>query len=175
MTIDRTHLEVGLPGFAVGFIAGSVAGLMAAVVGQPWNWAVVAACTLGVPLGLLGAGYSLLLAGGHVRVGGFTPACLFWLFGFPLSRLTQEVATRLVLTGEPSFPPDVLGFLAYQAFISAGFAIGFLWLHERLAPQWWRRMSEHNPVAADVYRRYAVHAQAMRSARDRRREGSRTR
>jgi hypothetical protein len=173
--VDRTRLEVALPGFAVGFVAGSVAGVMAAIVGQPLGWAVLAALTLGLPLGLLGAGYSLLLAGGHVRVGGFAPACLYWLAGFPVSRLIQEVTTRLVLTGKPGLPPDVLGFLAYQGIISAGFAIGFLWLHERLAPQWWRRMSEHNPVAARVYERYAVHAHAMRSARVRRREGSRTR
>jgi hypothetical protein len=165
----RTRFEAGLPGFAVGFIAGMVAGLMAAVVGQPLGWAVLAAATLGVPLGLLGAGYSLLLAGSHVRLGGFAPACLYWLFGFPLARLLQEVITHLVLTGSVTFPRDTLGFLAYQGVISAGFAIGFLWLHERIAPRWWRQMSGHNPIAARAYNRYAVYAESVYAQRARRR------
>ncbi len=173
--LERSRFEVALPGFAVGVVAGSVAGLMAGIVGQPIAWAVLASVTLGVPLGVFGAAYSLLLAGGHVRVGGFAPAALFWLFAFPLSRLTQEVLTHLVLTGKVTFPADTLGFLAYQGIISAGFAIGFLWLHERIAPQWWRRISGHNPVAAQVYSRYAAHARAMRTSRVRRREGSKTR
>lgn len=174
----RELAEVGLPGFAVGFIAGTVAGLMALVVGQPLGWAMVAALTLGLPLGLLGAVYSILIALGKVRIGGFAPVCLFWLIGFPLSRLLQEVLTRLVLTGELGGPPDVLGFLAYQGLISAGFAFGFLWMHERLAPQWWRRMSTHNPAALRVYERYASHARVMweaREARKSRREASKSR
>ncbi|WP_143445997.1 hypothetical protein [Kibdelosporangium aridum] len=133
--------RLGFPGFAVGFLAGTAAGLMALVVGQPWAWAVVAVVTLGVPLGLFGGMYSVLLAYGKVRRGGFAPACLFWLFAFPLARLLQEVLTRLVLLGEPGLPPKAWGFLAFQAIISAGFAIGFLWLHERIAPQSWRRVS----------------------------------
>jgi hypothetical protein len=174
----RELAEVGRPGFAVGFIAGSVAGLMALIVGQPIGWAMVSALALGLPLGLLGAVYSILIALGKVRIGGFAPVCLFWLIGFPLSRLLQEVLTRLVLTGEPGGPPDVLGFLAYQGLISAGFAFGFLWMHERLAPQWWRRMSDHNPTALRVYERYASHARVMweaREARKRRREASKSR
>jgi hypothetical protein len=158
-------IALGFPGFAVGFLAGTSAGLMALVVGQPWAWALVAVVTLGVPLGLFGGMYSLLLAHGRVRIGGFAPACLFWLFAFPLARLLQEVLTRLVLVGEPGFPPNAWGFLAYQAIISAGFAIGFLWLHERIAPQWWRRMSSHNPVARRIYERYAAHARVMFQAR----------
>jgi hypothetical protein len=174
----REVAELGLPGFAVGFIAGAVAGVMAGIVGQPLGWAIVAVLTLGVPLGVLGAVYGVLLAHGKVRVGGFAPAALFWLIGFPLARLAHEVLTRLVLTGSPGLPPDVLGFLAFQGIISAGFAIGFLWMHERIAPQWWRRMSDHNPAAARVYDRYASHAKVMwdaKQARSRRREASRSR
>jgi hypothetical protein len=167
------RLELGVPGILVGLLAGPAAGFMALVVGQPPSWALLATFSLGLPLAAFGAGYSLLLASGRVRIGGFAPAALYWLFGFPLARLTQEVSTRLVLTGEPGFPPDVLGFLAYQGILSAGFAIGFLWLHERLAPRWWRRVSEHNPAALAIYERYAVHAHAIFSARElnRRREG----
>ncbi|MCE7002779.1 hypothetical protein LWC34_08035 [Kibdelosporangium philippinense] len=174
----RELAQLGLPGFAVGFFAGAAAGLMAGIVGQPIGWAMVAMLTLGVPLGVLGAVYSVLVALGKVRIGQFAPAFLFWLIGFPLARLSQEVLTRLVLTGEPGFPPDVLGFLAYQGLISAGFAFGFLWMHERLAPQWWRRLSEHNPAALRVYERYASHARVMweaREARKRRREASKAR
>ncbi|CAM3707130.1 hypothetical protein KIPE111705_21285 [Kibdelosporangium persicum] len=174
----RELAEVSRPGFAVGFLAGSVAGLMALIVGQPIGWAMVSALALGLPLGLLGAVYSVLIALGKVRLGGFAPACLFWLIGFPLSRLSQEVLTRLVLTGELGGPPDVLGFLAYQGLISAGFAFGFLWMHERLAPRWWHRMSGQNPTALRVYDRYASHARVMweaREARKRRREASKAR
>ncbi|WP_033387660.1 hypothetical protein [Kibdelosporangium aridum] len=174
----REMAELGRPGFAVGFLAGSFAGLMALVVGQPLSWALVSVLALGLPLGLLGAVYSVLIAYGKVRLGTFAPVCLFWLIGFPLSRLLQEGLTHLVLTGELGGPPDVLGFLAYQGILSAGFAFGFLWLHERLAPRWWYKMSDHNPAALRVYERYASHARVMweaREARKRRREASKSR
>jgi hypothetical protein len=162
---QRDLAELGLPGFAVGFVAGSAAGLMALVVGQPWGWALLAVVTLGVPLGFFGAVYSVLVAFGKVRIGGFAPACLFWLVAFPVARLLQEVLSRLVLLGDFSVPPNAAGFLVFQAIISAGFAIGFLWLHERLAPQWWRKTADHNPAAARIYERYAAHARVMWEAR----------
>jgi hypothetical protein len=174
----RELAEVSRPGFAVGFLAGCFAGLMALIVGQPIGWAMVSALALGLPLGLLGAVYSILVVEGKVRIGGFAPVCLLWLVGFPLSRLLQEVLTRLVLAGELGGPPDILGFLAYQGLISAGFAFGFLWMHERLAPRWWYKMSDHNPAALRVYERYASHARVMweaREARKRRREASKAR
>jgi hypothetical protein len=174
----RELAELGLPGFAVGFIAGTVSGFMAMVVGQPLGWAIIGVLTLGLPLGLLGAGYSILLALGLVRIGGFAPAALYWLFAFPLARLLQEVLTRFVLTGSPGLPADVLGFIAYQGLISAGFAFGFLWLHERIAPQLWRKQSDHNVAAAVAYQRYSHYAKLMydqRQARSRRREASKSR
>ena len=158
-----------LPGLAVGFIAGVVAGGLAAVVGQPTGWARVSALTLGVPLGLLGGGYTMLLINGKVRLGGFAPAAVYWLVGFPLARLLHEVLTRLILTGEPGLPPDPLGFLAYQGIVSAGFAIGVLWLHERVAPRYWQRLAEHDDQARDVYLRYASHAKVIVEANERRR------
>src|ERR1043166_90645 len=105
----RGLAEVGLPGFIVGLIAGVVAGGLALLVGQPTDWAAVTGFSLGVPLGLLGAGYGLLIALGKVRLGGFAPAALYWLIGFPLARLLQEVLTGLLLAGRPHIPPDVLG------------------------------------------------------------------
>lgn len=156
----RSLAEVALPGFAVGLLAGVVAGGLAVIVGQPTDWAAVTMLTLGLPLGLLGGTYSLLIAFGRVRLGGFAPVALYWLAAFPLARLLQEVLTGLMLAGHPRVPPDVLGFLAYQGIVSAGFAIGFLWLHERIAPHWWRRVAEHNPLAAQVFSRYAAYAKA---------------
>ena len=165
----RSLAEVALPGFAVGLTAGVTAGGLAVIVGQPTAWAAVTALTLGLPLGLLGGGYGLLIAFGKVRVGGFAPAALYWLIGFPLSRLLQELLTGLILTGQPRIPPDVLGFLAYQGIVSAGFAIGFLWLHERLAPRWWHRVAGQNPLAARVFARYAEHSKALWEAKQARR------
>lgn len=161
----RGLAEVALPGFIVGLIAGVAAGGLAVIVGQPTDWAAVTGLALGVPLGLLGGCYGLLIAFGKVRLGGFAPAALYWLVGFPVCRLLQEMLTGLILAGHPRIPPDVLGFLAYQGIVSAGFAIGFLWLHERTAPQWWLRVAPHNPLAAHVLARYAAHSRAMWEAK----------
>lgn len=165
----RNHAEVALPGAVVGLCTGVIAGGLAMAVGQPTGWAMTTALALGVPLAILGGGYGLLIAHGKVRLGGFAPAALYWLVGFPLARLVQEVVTGLVLTGQPRIPPDLLGFLAYQGLVSAGFAIGFLWLHERIAPHWWRRVAGHNPLAEQVFARYAAHATALWEAKQARR------
>ena len=157
-----------LPGLAVGFLAGVIAGGLAAFVGQPAGWALVSALSLGVPLALAGGGYTLLLINEKVRLGGFAPAAAYWLVAFPLCRLLHEVLTVLILTGSPALPPDPLGFLAYQGIVSAGFAIGFLWLHERFAPRWWQRLAERDEAAERVYLRYAEHAQALFEAKERR-------
>lgn len=157
-----------LPGLAVGFIAGVLAGGLTAVVGQSTGAVVVAVLSLGVPLALLGGGYTMLLINKRVRLGGFAPAALFWLIGFPLARLLHEPAVSWAVGGAPTFPPDTLGFLAFQGIVSLGFAIGFLWLHERLAPRWWARLAEHDDVAREVYLRYASHAQALYEAKERR-------
>lgn len=164
---SRGLAEVALPGFCVGLTAGLVAGGLAAVVGQPLAWAAITMITLGLPLALLGGGYGLLIAFGKVRLGGFAPAALYWLAGFPLSRLLQELLTGVLLTGTPRVPPDVLGFLAYQGIVSAGFAIGFIWLHERLAPRWWHRVAGHNPLAAHILQRYLAHSKMLWEARGR--------
>lgn len=157
-----------LPGLAVGFIAGVLAGGLTVVVGQPAGLALVAVLSLGVPLGLLGGGYTMMLINRKVRLGGFAPAALYWLVGFPLARLLYELLTTWYVGGYPTLPPDVLGFLTFQGIISAGFAIGFLWLHERVAPRWWGRLAEHDEVARDVYLRYAEHAHAIVEAKERR-------
>ena len=157
-----------LPGLAVGFIAGVLAGGLTAIVGQPAGAAVVAVLSLGVPLALLGGGYTMLLINKRVRLGGFAPVALYWLVGFPLARLLHELAVTWYVGGTPTFPPDTVGFLAFQGIVSLGFAIGFLWLHERLAPYWWRRLAQRDEVAERVYLRYAEHAHVMFEAKERR-------
>lgn len=164
--------ELALPGFAVGFIAGVVAGGLAGLVGQPTGWALVSMLALGIPLGLLGSGYGLLVTYRKVRIGGFAPAALYWLAAFPLARVLHEVLTRLVLIGEPGLPPDVLGFIAYQGIVSAGFAIGFLWMHERIAPRWWLRISSRNPDAAEIFNAYAAHAKQFYEVKQARRRAA---
>jgi hypothetical protein len=169
MDAMRRLFLLTLPGLAVGFIAGVIAGGLAAIVGQPAGWALASALSLGVPLALAGGGYTLLLINEKVRLGGFAPAAMYWLVAFPLCRLLHEVLTAMMVTGAPALPPDPLGFLAYQGLVSAGFAIGFLWLHERVAPRWWRRLAEHDEAAERVYLRYAEYAKVIFEAKQRRR------
>jgi len=157
--------ELALPGLLVGVIAGAVAGGLAGLAGQPADWAIVGMVMLAVPLGAFGGGYSLLVAHRKVRIGGFTPVMLYWLAGFPVARVLHEVLTRLVMTGEPGFPPDGVGFLAYQALVSGGFAIGFLWLHERIAPKLWRRYAPRNQGAAAIYDAYVAYARQFYEAK----------
>jgi len=161
--------ELAVPGAVVGMAAGFVAGALALVVGQPPGWAMVTALTLGVPLAVLGGIYGVLVGSGKVRIGVFAPAALFWFVGFPLARLAHEVLSGWILGGAPGWPSDLLGFLAYQAMVSVGWAIGFLWLHERIAPGWLRRVRAGNPAAAALFERYVVHAASLAEARERRR------
>ena len=127
------EIREAIPGAAVGLAAGVVAGGLAALVGQPLSWALVTMLALGVPLGLLGGALGLLVASGRLPRGRFAPVALFWLAGFPLARLIHEISVSLVLTGQVRLPSDLAGFLAYQGLVSMGWAIGFLWLHERIA------------------------------------------
>jgi hypothetical protein len=166
----RGLAELAFPGFAVGMLSGTMAGGLAAIVGQPAGWAMIYALALGLPLGLFGGGYSVLVVRGIARPGTFAAAGLFWLVAFPLARFIQEVLARLLIAGEPSAPPELAGFLGYQAALSAGFAIGFLWMHERIAPQWYQKVAPHNPAAAEVFSRYVTHSTTLRQVRQARRD-----
>lgn len=159
--------QLALPGALIGLLAGSVAGALALLVGQPFGWALTTGLGLGVPIALLGGLYGLGAATGRIRLGVFAPAALFWLIGFPLSRLIQEIVVHLVIAGNLRVPDDLLGFLAYQGIVSFGFAIGFIWLHERLAPQLFRRFAATNPLAAEAFTRYATYAETVWAARSR--------
>jgi len=159
----RLIAEVAFPGAAIGLGAGVVAGGVAAVAGLSPGYVALTTLGLGLPLALFGAGYDLLLASGRLRLGGVTPAVLYWLPAFPVSRLIHEMLLDVGLGREVGLPEALLPFLAYQAILSAGFAIGFLWLHEHLGPLWWPRIRDHNPVAARYVSLYTRQAAALES------------
>jgi hypothetical protein len=169
MTRAHQLAEVGAPGAAIGVIAGAIVGGMGVLVGHPVGWAVVSALVLGVPLALLGGGYGVLVALGYFKPGVFAPAALYWMLGFPLSRLLHETVTPVLLGGTPTPPSDVLTFLVFQSLVSMGFAIGFIWTYERIAPTWSTRIKDHNPYAQRVYARYVEHAEVMWETRKLRR------
>jgi hypothetical protein len=161
--------ELALPGALVGALAGCFAGLLAVFGGQPPGWAAVTMVTLAVPLALLGAGHSLLLATGTLRPGTFAPAALFWFLGFPLARMLHELTAHWILAGRPGLPDDPLAFLAFQAMVSVGFAIGFMWLHERIMPRWLLRIRGHNPAADALLAHYLNLAEQVQEERERKR------
>jgi hypothetical protein len=169
VTQARQLAEVSASGAVIGVLAGAVVGGMAALVGQPVGWALTGAVTLAVPLALLGAVYGALVGLGRAKPGMFAPAALVWFVGFPLARLVHETATPVLLGGSPTPPDDVVTFLAYQAMVSLGFAIGFTWLYERITPAWMLHLKEHNPYAERVYARYVAHANAVWAAREQKR------
>ncbi|MER7082049.1 hypothetical protein SAMN02982929_01044 [Saccharopolyspora kobensis] len=127
-----TTKQVLAPGLVIGVVGALFADGLAVLSGVPAGWAVVTAVALGVPLAAFGAGCSALRARGVLRGGAFAPVALYWLLAFPLARLVQEVVTGLVLAGRLVLPPQLAAFLVYQALISVGFAIGFVWVQERM-------------------------------------------
>src|ERR1044072_1930359 len=113
MEAMRRLFLLTLPGLVVGFIAGVFAGGLTAFLRRPTGAAVVAALSLGVPLALLGGGYTMLLINDRVRLGGFAPAALFWLIGFPVARLLHELAVTWYVGGTPPLPPGTGGVLPF--------------------------------------------------------------
>jgi hypothetical protein len=103
----------------------------------------------------------VLLATGVFRPGVFAPAALYWLVAFPVARLVHETTTHLVVTGRIGLTDDLLSFLAFQGLVSVGFAIGFVWLHERLAPHWLLKIRHHNPEARRLFNVYVSHAETV--------------
>lgn len=161
MSEIRLNLEVALPGALIGLLGGAVAGGLAGLAGLPGAVTVIAAVALALPLAVAGAGYDLLLAAGKMRLGGVAPAVVYWLVAFPLARLIHQGASSFAAVGAFSYPDGVWSFLAYQAILSIGFTIGFIWLHEHLGPVWWLRIRGHNPVAGRYVEQYMQQAAAM--------------
>lgn len=128
-------------GALIGAGSGLVAGGLVGLLGLPALQALCGGLALAVPLGLAGAGFEALAALRVVRTGVFASVALYWLFAFPLARLLHEVLFGLLVSGRAAPPDDVLAFLAFQGLVSMGYAIGFLWLRERIAlcRRGWRR------------------------------------
>jgi len=171
-------VEYCLPAWAIGAIAALGAGGLAAAAGLPGGWAVITGLALGVPIAIIGAAYAMLMVTGTVPTGVFTTAALFWLVGFPMARLVHESTTELLFTGSLGLPEDPLGFLAYQAVLSMGFAIGYLWLHEQIGRLWWPRVRDRNAYAHQCVEQHKQSAVAMheyKEATKRGRQGRRRR
>ena len=147
-SLDRRQMvELTLPGVAIGLLGGVILGVIVAAGGQPFHVALFAGVTLGVPLGVAGAGYEILVAKGRIPLGMLTPVALYWAVAFTLARVFQTALLDLYAGSDVAVPYGWLDFLAYQALVSVGFGIGYWWLHENFAPMWWIRIRERNPLA----------------------------
>jgi hypothetical protein len=166
----RRAAEIALPGFVIGLGGGMLIGLLGLAGGLSAGQALLATLVLGLPLAVCGALYDGLLVAGRMGICTIAPAVAFWLPLFPLARLLNEVLAD-VLAGNPvALPGGIGGFLIYQALLSLGYAIGWVFLHDQLAPLWWLRVKKRNPAAARLIDRYAEHAEAVE-----RRKGARPR
>jgi hypothetical protein len=164
--------EVVFPGLVIGLGAGMLIGLLSVAGGGSVGTALVATLILGIPLAVFGALYDVLLVAGRMGVGTIAPAVAFWLPLFPLARLLNEVLADVVAGNSIALSGGVAGFLAYQALLSLGFAIGWVFLHDQLGPLWWLRVRAHNPVAALLIERYAERVDALERRRGRARKRS---
>jgi hypothetical protein len=156
-------VELVAPGFLIGMVAGAIGGGVAAMGGLSAGYVIATTVGLGVPLAAFGVGYSLLLAAGRIRLGGVAPAALYWLFAFPLARVVHEVLIDVLSGRAVALPDGLVKFVAYQALVSVGYAIGFIWMHEYVFGRWWVRIRDHNPVAdryVEQYTRQAARTQA---------------
>ena len=173
-SLDRRQVvELTLPGVLIGLLGGVILGVVVAGGGQPLDVGLFAGVTLGVPLGVAGAGYEILVAKGRIPLGMLTPVALYWAVAFTLARVFQTGLLDLYAGSEVAVPFGWLDFLAYQALVSVGFGIGYWWLHENFAPLWWIRIRERNPVADHLLRVKlqvvgAVEARRARRAKRRR-------
>ncbi len=163
----RQLAEFVVPSFVIGVVAALGAGGLAAFAGQPSGWAVITGLALGVPVALLGAGYTTLVGLRKVPVGVFAPAAAYWFLAFPVAMLVHSTVTGWLYTGTPGLPAGGLWqFLLYNALLSMGFAIGFLWSHEYLGRHWWPRIRAHNRFAHTSVEEYKELASVLRERSD---------
>src|ERR687896_2482961 len=147
-------------------------GLLSVAGGGSVGTALVATLILGIPLAVFGALYGVLPAAGRMGLATIAPAVAFWLPLFPLARLLNEVLADVVAGNSIALSGGVAGFLAYQALLSLGFAIGWVFLHDQLGPLWWLRVRAHHPVAALLIEPYAERVDALERRRGRARKRS---
>ena len=123
-----------IPGMVTGFVAGLIVGALAAFVGAPTGYIIVAALGLGIPLAIFGMIYDVLLDAGKLNFGYAAPSALYGVLTFPIARLVQE----LLLTGifgqgiTLQNEANVLQFLVYQGIMGFGYGIGFLMIHGQI-------------------------------------------
>ncbi len=160
--------ELMLPGAGIGAAAGVLAGLATLIVGLSPGLAAVNALALGIPMAFFGGMYTVLCARGFMLVGVFSPCALYWLVGYPVSRIVQEGSAGIYLGAGPGLSTDLLAFYIYNALLAPGLAFGFIWLHERIVPPWVLRIRDHNRQAAGLAQAYLVYAERMYEQKQRR-------
>ena len=160
--------ELMLPGAGIGAAAGVFAGLATLLVGLSPGLAAVNGLALGIPMALFGGAYTVLCARGLMVVGVFSPCALYWLVGYPVSRIVQEGAAGVYLGGGLGLSTDLLAFYLYNALLAPGLAFGFIWMHERLVPPWVLRIRDHNVLAAGLAQAYLVYAERVYEQKQRR-------
>ncbi|MBB4929222.1 hypothetical protein F4561_000042 [Lipingzhangella halophila] len=146
---------------AIGVICGLFAALISTMGGLSLGYQTTSAVAMGVPMAIAGGGYCVLLALGWFQIGTVGPMAAYWAVCFPLARLIHEVAMATTFDYDTILREPLWSFLLFQAMLSVGFAIGFLWLHERLMPRWLLRIEVHNPFATALLDRYSAHANTM--------------
>jgi len=163
----RELAEFAVPSYVIGAAAALVAGGLAAFAGQPSGWAVITGLGLGIPIAVLGAGYTTLVALQKAPVGVFAPAAAYWFVAFPVAMLVHSIVTEWLFTGGPGLPSGPLWqFLLYNAILSMGFAIGFIWSHEFLGRQWWPRIRDHNRYARTCVEEYKGLASVLQERKE---------
>jgi hypothetical protein len=120
-----------IPGMVTGFVAGLIVGALAAFVGAPTGYIIVAALGLGIPLAIFGIIYDALLDAGKLNFGYAAPSALYGVLTFPIARLIQELLLTAIFGQGITLQQEsnVLTFLAYQAIMGFGYGIGFLMIH----------------------------------------------
>jgi hypothetical protein len=163
-TQARQTVELVAPGFLIGMMAGAIGGGLAVMGGLPAGYVIGTTVGLGLPLAVFGVGYSMLLASGRIRLGGVAPTAVYWLFAFPVARVIHEVLIDVLSGRAVALPDGLVKFVVFQALVSVGYAIGFIWMHEYVFGRWWIRIRGHNPVA-DRYVRQYTHQAAKTQAK----------
>ncbi|WP_046468573.1 hypothetical protein [Allosalinactinospora lopnorensis] len=162
-------VELAVPGIAIGLLCGLFAALISTLGGLSLGFMATSAMAMGVPMAIAGGGYCVLLALGWFQIGTVGPMAAYWAVCFPLARLVHEFAMAYTFDYDTVLREPLWSFLLFQAMLSVGFAIGFLWLHERIAPRWLLRIQVHNPLANALLDRYSAHASTMLRRREEKR------
>src|SRR5215217_530754 len=118
----------------IGFVAGLLVGGLAAVVGAPTGFIIVAALGLGIPLAIFGITYDALLDAGKLRFGYAAPTALYGILTFPIARLVQELLLTAIFGQGITLQQEanVLQFLVFQGIMGFGYGIGFLMIHNQI-------------------------------------------